>query len=158
VGAYLSFTTGKLISAKPNEWTFGGGTIAITGCVDWNGDWNRDHAKGCDRRDYRGAILTGTFLDAMVVNEGNGLKTLQASILYEINPSLAQFLGLPVGRLSRGEFDLGIRRTRILSGYLNGPSVPEPSSLPLLGSGLALMGMFRLRKSRLSRTQESGRH
>jgi hypothetical protein len=152
---YLSFRTGKLISSKPNEWTFGrGGTITITGCADWN----LDHDKWCGSHDYSGALLTGIFLYATLINDGNGLETLRAFFLDEINPRLAQYLGVS-GTRSQRELDVSftgdgmtsaysIHPTRILSGSMKAAPVPEPSSLPLLGSGLAAIGILRLLRLR----------
>jgi hypothetical protein len=156
----LSFRTGKLISSKPNEWIFGGGgTITIAGCVDWNLNWNPAH-KWCDSHDYSGVVLNGTFLHAILTSDRNGSKTLRAFFVDEFSSGLAQFLGAS-GTLSQRELDLNFTGngmssaysndpTRILSGYMKAAPVPEPSSLPMLGSGLAAIGIFRLRRLRTS--------
>jgi hypothetical protein len=157
VNGYLSFRTGKLISSKGNQWTFGGGgTFAITGCMD--GDL--DHDKWCDKKDYSGTLLSGTFLHGMLAGGRNGSKTFRAYFLDEINPRLAQSLGT-TGTLSRGMLNINftgngmssaysVHPTRILSAYMKAPALPEPSSLPLFGSGFVAIGLLCLRKLRPS--------
>lgn len=151
VAGRLIFKTGKLIGVKPNEWLFGGGgLINLTGCLDWNSD----HDKACDNKDFRGTLLTGKFINAEVISVKPGEYTLEALLVETVSPRLARFLHMPSGGESQIEIGFigkgtpgRITSTKITGGYIKDlSSVPEPASFILFGSGLALMGALGFRK------------
>lgn len=85
---HFAFTTGSLIGFQPGTELFGsGGKFVLRGCVD--GDGNR--VGWCDRKDIRGTLISGTFLNAKLVQE-NGQWVLIAELVEEINPALAALL------------------------------------------------------------------
>jgi hypothetical protein len=148
----MGFSTGNLTGFTSSQWSFGsGGRITVRGCVDWN----LDHDTKCDKGDFNGTLLTGTFLNADVVNE-NGTKILEAQILDQINPKLAAFLGMAgTNQVYRGELELyigergippgPIRYGKVYGGYVTPLTVPEPASIFLLGAGLAALGAAQLK-------------
>ena len=148
----MIFSTGNLTSFNSTDWFFGGGgKITVIGCVDRD----LDHDTKCDKGDFNGTLLTGTFLNADVVNE-NGTKILEAQILDQINPKLAAFLGMAgTNQVYRGELELyigergippsSIRYGKVYGGYVTPLTVPEPASIFMLGAGLVVLGAARLK-------------
>jgi hypothetical protein len=148
----MIFSTGNLTRFDSTEWLFGsGGKITVRGCVDLN----LDHDTRCDKGDFKGTLLTGTFLNADVVNE-NGTKILDAQFLDQINPKLAAFLGMPAtSELFQGELELDfsgrgipprpIWHSKVYGGYLQPQAAPEPASIFLLGAGLVALGAARFK-------------
>src|SRR5262249_34657175 len=75
-----------------------GGTLSVKGCADLN------HDAKCDKGDFKGTLLTGSFVSSKVVQEG-GKQILIAQIVDRLNPQLAALLGLPVTTY-RGQLEL----------------------------------------------------
>jgi len=149
----MIFSTGSLTRFDGTGWFFGsGGKITVRGCFDRD----LDHDTKCgDKGDFRGNLVTGTFLNAQVANE-NGMKIMDAQFLDQISPEFAAFLGMPVtNKLYHGELELAfsgrgipprsIFHSQIYGGYIKPLAVPEPASIFLLGAGLAGLGAMRLK-------------
>jgi hypothetical protein len=141
-GSQFRFRTGAYEGRQGSSLVYTpGGRFVISGCVDSNGD----HDHGCDREDIHGVLMTGTFLDAKLVQQ-NGETILIAQFVDQVNPILAKLLKLPTK--SEGVLDLilaGGRQTRwtidgVNSGTLS--LLSEPSSIMTLGADLA--GLFLL--------------
>jgi hypothetical protein len=134
--ARLFFSTGQGEGWKGNTLTFApGGEFSVRGCI------------GCGHKgDILGVLMSGTFLNAELVKEGN--KTIFiAKFLEHLNPALAALLKIP--DQSEGELELllgpgGTTRSCIVDnvtgGSLNLFSLSEPSSLLILAT--SLVGLF----------------
>jgi hypothetical protein len=142
----LSFSGGTFAGSNGNSWLWGpGGSLSVTGCVDLN----RDHK--CGQGDFKGKLLTGTFLNAEVIKQ-NGKEILEAQIVDQINPQLAALLHLRSATY-RGELELVLGTLRhgrwwthdaVQGGLLKDfGNVPEPSSIWLLGACLLCLGVRR---------------
>src|SRR2546423_2982703 len=62
---HFSFSTGHWFSSTGGTvWNFGsGGHLNFGGCIDINSD----HDTHCDKNDFRGRLLTGTFKSAKIM-------------------------------------------------------------------------------------------
>jgi hypothetical protein len=146
-GCLLSFTTGNLISydGVNNMYNFGGGgSISVVGTITLAGITNA-------------TILTGSFAQASVVATQNGFMVTIASFTDTKNAALLNYFGLPTNVPYAGNMNLSFsvaggvtngaafRSTQVLSGDLTN-TVPEPASVLLLGSGLAAMGLWGIKR------------
>lgn len=142
----LSFVDRTFVGSNSGTLFWGlGGNITFRGCADLNGDGK------CNKGDLRGILMTGSFLDAKLI-ERNGRDILQARIVDQLNPQLAQALHLPSTSYT-GELELMLVRLRngnwrvrdgVQGGFLKGGTVPEPSSLWLLGASFLGLAAWRL--------------
>ncbi len=141
LGGHFAFTTGNLTGLQPGEELFGpGGHFIVRGCIDVTGaseGW-------CGKKDIRGTLMTGTFLNAKLIQE-NGQLVLVAEFLEQINPQLAAMLHEPSE--SDGLLELTLTGNPKLYGWtvdtVTGGSLSllsEPSSIVTLGLGL--IGLF----------------
>jgi len=145
----LSFHGGSLIQSSGDSWLWGsGGGLSLHGCADLN------HDAKCDKGDFRGTLLTGNFVDIEVV-ERNGMEVLDAQISDQLDPQLAALLHLPsttyTGKLELILANWGRNpgwwvRDKVQGGFLdNFQTVPEPSSIVLLGASLIGLGAFSVK-------------
>ena len=153
LGGRLGFSLGPFVGSNGDGSMFGpGGKLNIRGCADVN------HDGKCGTGDFKGTLLTGSFLDAELV-ERNGKDVLIAHLISQLNPELAALLNLPnIDYKGELEFVLGnlgggrwwIRRT-VESGHLTmGHTVTESPSFWLLGASIVGLGWLRLRKAILA--------
>ena len=136
-GGQFGFKTGAYEGRQGSSLVYmPGGHFVINGCVDSNGD----HDHGCDRKDIHGPLMTGTFLNAKLVQQ-NGETILIAQFVDQVNPILAKLLKLPAK--SDGVLDLilagghqtgGWTFDGVTSGTLS--LLSEPSSIMILGANL----------------------
>ena len=134
----LSFTTGAH-TGSPTAWNWGGpGPVTLTGTVDL------DKSGTVTPGDATGFLLNGTFGTANVQAGGSTFRLLFGSFSDTKNATLTSFYGLPVspytGNLNLGFSALGSPGSTFTSGSVGSGSlsnsIPEESSLLLLGSGL----------------------
>lgn len=134
----LSFTTGNFTSSTPTTWNFGsGGSITIMG----------DDGLGAPGVT---ALLSGSFLSAVVTNIGGAFKIAGSAFLSIVDPDLAAFYGLTGGATNQfgGSFNLmfvaagtppgGFASSQVLSGDIVVSPAPEPGTLAM--AGLAAVG------------------
>lgn len=137
----LTFSGGSFMRSDNSSYLWGpGGRLSVTGCVDIN------HNGKCDSKDFRGKLLTGSFLDARLVDR-NGQEFLEAQLVEQINPQLAALLHLTQTKYSGAmEFTLTElshghwwAHDHVQGGFLNGHgnNIPEASSIWLLSTSLA---------------------
>lgn len=142
----LGFAVGPLVNFSGNNSLWGaGGELSVTGCADLN------HDGKCDKGDFRGSLMTGSFLDAKIV-ERNGKEVLEAQIVDQLNPQLAALLHLS-SRSYTGELELTLTqlshscwrvRDGVYGGFLKDfGTVPEASSIWLLGASLLYFAVRR---------------
>ena len=154
-GGVLNFKTGNFASyyAPLKIWDFnGGGELTITGTV-WDGS-------DVVAQDY--LVFNGYFQSAYVTASGNIFFIAMAIFTDNKNADLLTFFGVPwaIGQSLGGSLNLqftgtgsgggAIATTSIVSGDVaNSIPIPTPSTLLLLGSGLAgLVGLrYRRRKA-----------
>ena len=162
----LTFTTGALTSTTTTPiktWNFGAGgtdSITLTGWIDLN----NDHVLDAGDAGFGGTpLLTGTLSDANV-QAFMGTNKIVASDFIDIkDPNLVAFFfpGLATNTPFEGFLNLSFNApgapphtfisTGIGSGDIqNTPTVPEPGTLMLLGSGLSGFGYLTLRRRRKS--------
>jgi hypothetical protein len=162
VSCVLNFTTGNFTgaSAIPPAWNFGpGGTISVVGGVDFNNDnvFNgNDIPAGT-------TLLSGTFNGpATVLSLGGNMRIAGGAFLDIKDADLAAFYGLNggTGVPYSGFFNLSFNGTgnpgdaftssQVLSGDIVNEPVDLPSSLLLLGSGLAGLAYLTVARGRQS--------
>lgn len=155
IGCSLDFMTGGFSGVSGNSWVFtGGGTITVTGAVDFPGA-TADIPAGT-------TLLSGSFSEAQVVDLGGNAFEFQivaGAFTDTKDPELLAFYGLPdvnyVGGLNisfqvSGTAAPGDAFTsaQILSGDITNQPVPVPAAVWLFGSGLLGFTMVgRRRKS-----------
>jgi hypothetical protein len=149
----LVFSAGNFIRSSGGSWVWGsGGSLVIKGWVDLNNDGKRD--KG----DFGGTLMTGSFLNAELFQR-NGTAILEAGVVDQVNPQLAALLHLSASsfteqlELSLGNVSAKSRRWmrgEVEDGYLreerSGQTVPEASSILMLGAGLVSFAAWSLRR------------
>jgi hypothetical protein len=136
----LAFSSGTFLHSGGGNFFWGsGGSLSFNGCADFN------HDRKCDGGDFKGTLMTGKFLNTELIQR-NGKEILEAEIVDQLNPQLAALLHLPsttyTGRLELTLAQLRSGRwwvrDKVQSGSLQDyGTVPEPSSIWLLGASLA---------------------
>lgn len=154
LGGRLAFSDRDFLSYNGHSRSWGaGGTLLVHGCV------NLIHSRGCNKKDFRGILFTGTFLDAKIVDV-NGTEMLEAQVKDQINPQLAALLHLSSTPYV-GQLDLKLSSLRsnrwwtcdtVQGGSLVDGNVPAPSSIWLLGSSLLGLGGIRFGRALLARS------
>ncbi|MGC4097950.1 MAG: hypothetical protein QM706_12605 [Nitrospira sp.] len=149
----LNFTSGSNSSSAGGFWQFAsGGSITITGGVDFQGS-TPDIAAGS-------TLLTGSFANAQVVNNGGNFKVTFGSFTDVKHPSLLAYYGMPGGNYD-GALTIqfaaqnsgpgnAFTSTSLFSGSItNVPAaVPVPAAAWLFGSGL--LGLYSAARRKLS--------
>src|SRR5271166_238616 len=136
---HLTFSGGGFASSNGSSYFWGpGGSLSVVGCIDLN------HDGKFDKGDFRGTLMTGSFLNAELVDR-NGKEILEARIVDQLNTQLAALLHLN-NTSHTGELELTLAQLShdrwwvhdgVQGGYLQDyGSVPEPSSILLLGASL----------------------
>lgn len=145
-GCTLTFTTGNFTGVTgTNVYNFGGGgSISLDGTIA---------AAGINSAN----IFTGSFNNAQVVVSGSTFLVNIASFIDTKNRALLEYFGLPVGELYAGNMNLSFTSAtavvapgaftsnQVLSGDVTN-TVPEPASVLLLGSGLAGIGLWGMKR------------
>jgi hypothetical protein len=149
-GSQLSFSGGKFLdSNQGNSFWGAGGQLSLKGCADLNGD------SKCGKGDFRGTLMTASFLSLELVNK-NGQEVLEATIIEHLSPQLAALLKLS-STTQTGELELTLAslsngkwwaRDTVEGGFLGSQAVPETSTILLLGVSLAFLGTWWLRSKR----------
>jgi hypothetical protein len=139
LGCILNFTTGALTSS----WTWGGpGSISLDG--------------------IGGNLFNGTFSSASVVSLSGVTVVALTNFFATNNPLVTNFFGMPSGPGYIGNINLSFQvpTDTVIGGAfntLNGGQLlsgdiaintPEPTSILLLGSGLAGIGLFNRKRQK----------
>jgi hypothetical protein len=145
-GSQLSFSGGKFLNSNQGNLSWGaGGHLSLNGCADLN------HDSKCDKGDFRGTLMTASFLSLELVDK-NGQEVLEAKIIEHLSPQLAALLHLS-STTQTGELELTLAslsngkwwvRDSVVSGSLGSQAVPETASILLLAASLFFL-MFRRR-------------
>jgi hypothetical protein len=102
IGCLLNFTTGNLTRTTPKNWVFGpGGTIALTGSFDLDGDGVNDVPPGS-------TLLTGSFTEDTIVVKGSSTFKIAIGGFQDTKvAALATFFGLPSAGAYFGGLNIG---------------------------------------------------
>ncbi|GKT07879.1 PEP-CTERM sorting domain-containing protein [Desulforhabdus sp. TSK] len=162
VGGRLDFKTGN---PTGQPWDFGGGassTISVIGGVDINGDGDLNDVGDIANT----TLLSGVFGHASVsisnTVAGTQFNIAGAGFSDTKNDDLLDLFGLPKGVPYEGAFNISFTSsvvspgspftsTTVLSGDIVNTPVPEPTSMLLLGSGLA--GVFFYGRKKISKAK-----
>ena len=158
LGCELEFETGGLVDsqpaapADPSIWEFGGGgTISVTGHVDFNNDGivDPDEPNGL----LLGGFFTGNPLSIDLTADPTITGLVLASVIDAKHPFLNNYFG--VGDKFRDgtllldfdgvRFGRGFSSTAINASFIINP-IPEPTTLLLLGLGLVGFAGTRRRR------------